>query len=108
MTYRKVEGGEPVTDTTYGKVEVGFGMRPGSCRAVLDGADSIFLEDGTELIEGGQITHFDPRRLEDGLRQAFTRSAGLTVPGLTLGEVEAMHRELVRELQEQGILPKGD
>jgi hypothetical protein len=110
MTYRKVEAGQPdVTDTTYGKVEVGYGFRPGSCRAVLEGADSITLKDGTELIESGQIRDFvDPERLAEVTPQALTKSAGLYAPELTLGQIEAISAEFMEEMRRLGILPKAD
>ncbi|RSS92513.1 hypothetical protein EF919_18450 [Streptomyces sp. WAC02707] len=105
MTYRKIEEGQSVRSSTYAKLEVGFGMRAGSCKAVLDGADSITLEDGTEMIEGGRITPLDPNTLEEGLREAVRAGATVTAPGLTLGEVEAMNERIVEELRRRGILP---
>ncbi|MFJ6066517.1 helix-turn-helix domain-containing protein [Streptomyces tendae] len=105
MTYRKIENGESVYASTYAKLEVGFAMRAGSCKAVLDGGDSITLEDGTELIEGGRITPLDPATLEEGLREAITKGATLTAPNLTLGEVQAINERVVEELRRRGILP---
>ena len=104
-TYSKIEKGEPVTDTSYAKLEAGFGMLSGSCRAVLDGADSITLRDGTELIESAQIVRFDPGKLKAGLRQAVTRSAGVVAPDLTLGQVDAMYEGMIKALEEQGVFP---
>ncbi|MEV6180131.1 hypothetical protein [Streptomyces sp. NPDC052015] len=111
-TYRKIEGTESadpqrVRDTTYAKLEASFGMRAGSCKAVLDGsADSVVLEDGTELIEGGKITPRDAEALEEGLREAITRGATLTAPHLTLGQVEAMNERIMEELRRRGLLPQ--
>jgi hypothetical protein len=110
MTYRKIEGtkGTPpqrAEDATYAKVDVGFGFRPGSCRAVADGAvDSITLEDGTELIEGGAIRDFV--NLEDEMDRAFDKSAQLTAPHLTLSEARAMKEEMFRQLRDRGALPR--
>jgi hypothetical protein len=104
-TYSKIEKGESVTDTSYAKLEAGFDMLSGSCRAVLDGADSIKLRDGSELVESAQIIRFDPGKLKAGLRQAVTRSAGVVAPGLTLGQVDAMYEGMIKELEEQGVFP---
>ncbi|MFF8482399.1 hypothetical protein [Streptomyces antibioticus] len=106
-TYRKIEGTDTsdpqsVRATTYAKLEIGFNFRAGSCKAVLDGADSITLGDGTELIEGGQIR--DYVKLEDEVDRAFTRSAQLTAPHLTLSEAKAMKDEMFRELRARGVL----
>lgn len=107
-TYRKVEGTETaaprrVRDTTYTKLDIGFGFRPGSAKAVADGiADSITLIDGTELIEGGQIRDFV--KLHDEVDRAFDKSAQLTAPHLTLSEAKAMKDEMIRELRARGVL----
>jgi hypothetical protein len=107
-TYSKVEKGEPVTDTSYAKLEAGFGLLSGSCRAVLEGADSITLQDGRRLIESAQIVRFDPGKLKAELRQAVTRSAGVVAPDLTLGQVDAMYEGLIKQLQEQGVFPNDE
>ncbi|MET8694796.1 hypothetical protein ABZV65_19885 [Streptomyces bauhiniae] len=107
-TYRKIEGTrdaapERVRPTTYAKLEIAFGFRPGSCARVLDeGADSITLHDGTELIEGGEIRDF--KVLEDEFDRAFDKSAQLTAPHLTLSEAKAMKDEMLRLLRERGVL----
>lgn len=107
-TYRKVEGTETadpqrVRDTTYAKLDAGFGFRSGSSKSVADGgADSVTLEDGTELIEGGQIRDFV--KLQDEVDRAFDKSAQLTAPHLTLSEAKAMKDEMFRELRARGVL----
>ncbi|MFG2503626.1 hypothetical protein ACGFSB_36120 [Streptomyces sp. NPDC048441] len=106
MTYRKIEDGHTVSDTTYVKIEIGFGFRPGSCKAILGGADSITLENGAELIEGAQIRDFiDPKRLAEAMPQAITKSASVTAPELTLSQVEAMNAGVMEYLRRQGIVP---
>lgn len=105
-TYRKIEFGRPANSTSYAKLEIAFGFRPGSVKAVLEGtSDSITLDDGTELIEGGQVTRVDPGMLEATLRDAVRSSATLTRPDITLGEVEAMNERIVEDLRRRGILP---
>lgn len=109
MPYRNVENGVAASRTTYRKIDAGFGFRPRSCEAVVDGADSITLEDGTELIEAGQIRDFvDPDQLLEATGRAFTKSASVTAPHLTLSEVEAikdgMFEDLREEFRKLGIL----
>lgn len=109
MTYRKVEDGQAVTNTSYGKLEIGFGFRPGSCKLVLEGADSITLEDGTELIEGGQIRDFvNSEVLEEEMDRAFDKSAQLVAPHLTVGESQAIKKEMFEYLRARGVLPKSE
>jgi DNA-binding XRE family transcriptional regulator len=106
MTYWKIEDGQSVRDSTYAKLEVGFGLRAGSCKAVIDGsADSVVLEDGTELIEGGQIARVDADALAAGLPDAVTRSAMLVAPELTGRQIQALNEHLVEELRRRGLMP---
>ncbi|MFE0039367.1 hypothetical protein [Streptomyces sp. NPDC059015] len=108
MTYRHVEGGRPVSDTTYAKIENRFEFVAGSCKTVAEGnADSIRLLDGTELIHGGQITRPSFKEVADEVKQAITDAARLTAPDLTLGQTEEMTERVVKELQRRGILPSG-
>lgn len=107
-TYRKIEGTETgapqrAYKSTYTKVDVGFGFRANSCANVADGlSDSITLEDGTELIEGGHIRDFVS--LQDEIDRAFDKSAQLVAPHLTQGESKAMKEEMFRWLKERGTL----
>jgi DNA-binding XRE family transcriptional regulator len=105
MTYWKIEDAQRVRATTYAKLEVGFGMRAGSCKAVLDGADSITLDDGTELIEGGQIKRLDLDTLREVIPDAVTRSAMLVAPELTGRQIQELGERVVEDLRRRGRLP---
>jgi hypothetical protein len=111
MTYRSVEGDKlrrglkVVRSATYAKIESGLGFTPGSCHAVLEGADSITLTDGTELIAGAQISHPPLDKVADEVKQALDKMAGLHAPELTHGQTDDMAAGLVKELQRRGILP---
>lgn len=105
-TYRKIESGLPVNPTTYDKLEIGFGFQPNSCQAVLDGADSITLADGTELIEGAQIVRFDSAALSEGIPDAVTKSAMLVAPELTGGQIREMNEQVLEILRKRGLLPQ--
>jgi DNA-binding XRE family transcriptional regulator len=106
MTYWKIEDAQRVRATTYAKLEVGFGLRAGSCKAVLDGsADSITLDDGTELIEGGQIKRLDLDTLREVIPDAVTRSAMLVAPELTGRQIQELGERVVEDLRRRGRLP---
>lgn len=105
MTYWKIEAGQTVRPSSYQKLEVGFNFRAGSCKAVLDGSsDSVVLEDGTQLIAGGQIRDFKAGGLRDEIDRAFDISAQLAAPHLTLSEAKALKEDMLRELRERGVL----
>jgi DNA-binding XRE family transcriptional regulator len=105
MTYWKIEDAQRVRATTYAKLEVAFGLRAGSCKAVLDGADSITLDDGTELIEGGQIKRLDLDTLREVIPDAVTRSAMLVAPELTGRQIQELGERVVEDLRRRGRLP---
>ncbi|MFD9630152.1 hypothetical protein [Streptomyces violascens] len=107
MPYRNVEAGRPVSDLTYTKIENRFGFVPGSCQAVLDGADSIKLLDGTELIHGAKINRPSLAEMTEEVKQVINNAASVTAPELTLGQTQEMTQLVVRELQRRGILPSG-
>ena len=105
--YKRQEnkGSKVARATTYAKIEKAFEFIPGSCRAVLDGANSIKLLDGTELIVGAQISHPSLEEVEDEVKQAMGRVAGLHAPELTHRQTDSMADQLMKELQKRGILP---
>jgi hypothetical protein len=65
----------------------------------------VLLEDGTELIEGGQISRLDPEVLTDGIPDAVTRSAMLVAPELTGRQIQELGEQVVEELRRRGIVP---
>ncbi|MFC8361084.1 hypothetical protein ACFUIY_14575 [Streptomyces griseorubiginosus] len=107
-TYTKIENGDAVNPMSYTKLESGFGLQLGACRAVLDGAESLVLEDGGEVFVGGRSTRVDSQQLEPVLRQVITKWARLVRPDITLGEDQAMSDGVLEELKRLGFLPDGD
>lgn len=107
-TYRRIEKGLTVDPDTYFKLETGFDFVIGSCHAVLAGADSITLNDGTELIDGAQINRFDLEGLAEEFHAVITGSATLTAPGITLresAELSAMATRKAMEILRRRGLP---
>jgi hypothetical protein len=107
-TYTKIENGDTVNPMSYTKLESGFGLRDGACRAVLDGADSLALEEGGELFVGGRSVRVDPEQLGPALRQAITKWTRLVRPDITLGEDQTLSDGVLEELKRHGFLPDAD
>jgi transcriptional regulator with XRE-family HTH domain len=105
MTYRHVENGRTVSASTYAKIETRFGILAGSCQAVANGADSLKLEDGSELFADAQ-SRPAMDGLADELKSAITSAASLTAPELTLRQTQEMTDKVVEELRRRGYLPK--
>lgn len=104
MTYDRVEAGKRVQAGTYAKVEKALGFAPGSCRAVLGGADAVALADGGELMVGARITRDPLEGVEDAIRQAVTNATIATTPELTAAEIGKLSARVLEELRRQGVL----
>lgn len=104
VTYGRIEQGSSVQANTYKKLEGAFAFRPGACRGVLDGAMSITLTDGTELIEGAQIAHTLTPELEQDVQQAITNVMIGVMPEATGRDIKAIGEQVV-ELLRKGRAP---
>ncbi|MEH0431223.1 helix-turn-helix transcriptional regulator [Streptomyces stelliscabiei] len=113
-TYSKIEKGESVTATSYAKLETGFDMLPGSCQAVLEGADSITLTDGTVHTAGAQITRTEVAAsgLSEELRRATMDAVTMVSPHVTGGEAQEIGKRAAEHalevLRRRGMLPDLD
>ncbi|MFJ2515565.1 helix-turn-helix domain-containing protein [Streptomyces griseoviridis] len=107
-TYTKIENGDPVNPLSYAKLEHGFGLRGGASRAVIDGEESLALEDGGELFVGGRSVRVDRQHLEPAIRDAITKWTRLVRPDITLGEDQAMSDGVLEELRRHGFLTDSD
>lgn len=108
MTYMRVEEGRPVRDATYTKVERRYGFVPGSCDAVLNGAEAIALRDGGTLAAGGATTPFPLQGLEGEIRRAVEETAIVVRPDMPIGEVRRIAEGIVEHLRHAGALRNGD
>lgn len=106
MTYRAVEAGRPVSDLTYTKIEAGFGLLPGSCQAVLDGADSVKLQDGGELIAEARSSRPSVEAVDAEAKAAIQIAIGITTPDMTMGTAQQLSERALEELRKRGLLPR--
>ncbi|MGW6741733.1 hypothetical protein ACWGDX_13560 [Streptomyces sp. NPDC055025] len=106
MPYRNVENGVSASDLTYAKIETGFGMIPGSCLAVLNGADTIRLTDGGELARDARSRRL-PVDVDDTVRAIIRDAVGITTPGVTMGQAQEISDRALAALRERGLLPDG-
>lgn len=114
-TYSKIETrAERVLDPSYAKLEAGMGLRSGSCKAVLDGADSITLVDGTELIAGAQVIRHQvsAEGLGAELRDGVIDVATATIPQVPLGDARELSERVAEFaldlLRKRGLVEKSD
>ncbi|MCX4605451.1 helix-turn-helix domain-containing protein [Streptomyces anulatus] len=95
-TWRRVEEGAQVRETSYAKIDAALGWASGSCMGVLDGAASPIEMKGTRS-KGGLA------KIPDGeLDQAITNAMVATVDNMTAAEIREVARRAVEELRRLG------
>lgn len=98
-TWRRVEEGARVRETSYAKIDSALGWASGSCQGVLDGAGEP-IETQPAGPAGGTIA-----RIPDGeLDRAITQAMVATVDTMTAAEIREVSRQVVEELKQRGIL----
>lgn len=108
MTYDRVENGEGVQARTLARIEKGLGFAPGAFRAVLEGAKSVVLEDGTEIHVVEIAAAIPPRDVEERVRSAM-HNAMVTGTDLDADKIRGATERAIQELRKSGVLPsEGD
>ncbi|MFG3154264.1 hypothetical protein ACGF7W_19720 [Streptomyces sp. NPDC048219] len=103
-TYMRVENGQSVRDVTYTKIEQAFGLAPGACMAVIEGAAE--LQDAGEEVEGVRIAAVADAA--DGVRQAVQHAVIATLPDTPAGKMAEMSEGVLAELRRLGIVASND
>ena len=103
-TYRQVEGGQSVRDTTYGKIEGALGWAAGSCMEVLRGSAPAVIEPGENGSVVSPVT-------EDDLAGAVDRAvseAAIATTELGAAEIRKLKQRVLDELRRAGKLNETD
>lgn len=104
-TYKKVEAGRPIRDASYIKLDSALRFAPGSCRAVLEGADAVAT---ISAGEAGRV-HALTVAPETAARDAIASAAIATTGNLTAAEIRALSERILEELRDRGVLgPRQD
>lgn len=106
VTYSRIEKAQTVRAGTLAKVERALDFQPSSCRAVLDGATSIHLTDGTELLDGGQIRTAPAEGMPDAVRAAVTNAMIAMAPDATGRDIKEAGDLVVEDLRRRGFFPE--
>jgi DNA-binding XRE family transcriptional regulator len=104
-TYMRVEKGQSVRDVTYTKIERAFGLAPGACAAVIEGA--VDLQEAGEEVDGVRIAPL-AGAAADGVRQAVQHAVIATLPDVPAGKMAELGEGVLAELQRRGIVPSSD
>lgn len=102
-TWKRVEAGLKVRDTTYTAIDLALQWAPGGCEAVLEGGDAIPSEQPAGE-EGYRISRIPKRELERVVGDAVQSAALATKGDLTGAEILELNRRVLEELRERGVL----
>ncbi|MEU5593077.1 helix-turn-helix transcriptional regulator [Streptomyces sp. NPDC020298] len=101
-TWKRVEEGQNVRESTYSKIDKALGWASGSCIAIAEGGDPVFAGGATVSPSGA------PKVLTaDEATQMAWDTARATLPTAPIGELEAFVVELVEKLRRVGIVTDG-
>ncbi|MFD9259065.1 hypothetical protein [Streptomyces sp. NPDC059538] len=101
-TWKRVEAGLKVRDTTYTAIDHALQWAQGGCEAILDGDEAIPTETLTE--GGAKVSKIPKRELERVLGDAVQSAALATKGDLTGAEILELNRRVLEELRERGVL----
>lgn len=102
-TWKRVEAGLKVRDTTYTAIDRALQWAPGGCDAVREGGDAIPSEQPAGE-EGYKISRIPKRELERVVGDAVQSAALATKGDLTGAEILELNRRVLEELRDRGVL----
>lgn len=103
-TWKRVEAGLGVRDTTYAAVDRALQWASGGCATVLKGGDALAVEAVREEGEVVQIARIPKRELERVFGDAVQSAALATKGDMTGDQILELNRRVMEELRERGIL----
>jgi hypothetical protein len=102
-TWKKVEAGKAVRETSYASVERALQWAPHSCLRILEGHEPVIAETSLAAPDG-TIAVIPKEELERHVGDAIN-SAALGVKGdLTAEQILALNERVLTELRKRGVL----
>ncbi|MET8766385.1 helix-turn-helix domain-containing protein [Streptomyces sp. NPDC004658] len=100
-TWKRVEEGLDVRESTYTKIDKALGWASGSCIAIAEGGEPVFAGEAP-------VSASAPASLsEEQARQMAWDTARATLPTAQVGELDTFVNELVENLRRAGIVTDG-
>jgi transcriptional regulator with XRE-family HTH domain len=101
-TWKRVEEGETVRESTYARIDKALGWATGSCLAISEGGDPAFVGDTTTSSSAPTAV-----MTEEQARQMAWDTAKATLPTAPVGELHAFVEGLVENLRRAGVVAEG-
>ena len=101
-TWKRVEEGLEVRESTYAKIDKALGWAIGSCAAITDGKEPALVS------EPGAAAAGTPKKLSaEEARKAVWDAAKTALPDAQLRDIDAFGSELVEILRRAGFVADG-
>jgi DNA-binding XRE family transcriptional regulator len=101
-TWKRVEEGQDVRESTYARIEKALGWATGGCIAIAEGAEPAFVGDATTSSSATM-----PAITEAQAREMAWETARETLPTAPIGELQAFVEGLVENLRRVGVVANG-
>lgn len=103
-TWKRVEAGLTVRDTSYAKIDQALAWAVGSCAKIADGGDPVEAGPAESKVEFASVP---PDAMEAEVRQAV-QNAMVAGTDLTADKIRQVNEAAIRVLRERGILPPAE
>ncbi|MEU6610740.1 hypothetical protein ABZ922_37885 [Streptomyces shenzhenensis] len=104
VTYRNVEAGRSARETTYAGIDRAFDWAPGTCTAILQGAESP--QPAGTVVEG--VRYVSPATTsldaEETIRRVVQDVMIAVLPDATAREISAANETIIETLKRKGVL----
>lgn len=102
-TWKRVEEGLDVRETTYAHIDKALGWAIGSCVAIAEGGEPALVGETIPPAPGARSGKLTP----EGARQAVLDAARAALPATPIGEIDAFGDQLVEILRRAGVVADG-
>lgn len=100
-TWKRVEEGLEVRESTYAKIDKALGWSIGSCITITEGGNPVLVDDSPAGAAPAPVTPMT----EDEARRAVFEAARAKMPASTpIGDIDAFSDELVEILRRAGVV----
>ena len=99
-TWQRVEEGLEVRETTYVKIDKALGWASGSCLAISEGGNPVFVD--SSKAGSAPAPAAQQKLTAEVVRQAAFEAARAKMPSAPIGDIDAFSDELVEVLRRTG------
>ncbi|MDN3244092.1 helix-turn-helix transcriptional regulator [Streptomyces sp. ZSW22] len=107
-TWKRVEEGQEVRESTYAKIDKALGWAIGSCIAITEGGNPVVAEPGSSDTSAVAQTPTAAMTEEEARRAVFEAARAKMPASTPIGALDAFGDELVEILRRAGVVRDGD